>query len=97
MFAAPAAFFVTLGTLTVGLGMASIYGLQVSNATTYAEGRRARVPGWLFTCGSIGGATLPWLFGIVAEKTTLRSALLLPIIALVLLMILNVRTNRAPA
>jgi fucose permease len=95
MFVAPAAFVVTLGTLMVGLGMASIYGLQVSNATTYAERRRAKIPGWLFTCGSIGGATLPWLFGIVAEKTSLRSALLLPIVALVLLVTLSARTNPA--
>jgi MFS transporter, FHS family, glucose/mannose:H+ symporter len=93
MFAAPTALVVTLGTLMVGLGMASIYGLQVSNATTYAERRRAKIPGWLFTCGSIGGATLPWLFGIVAEKTTLRSALLLPIAALVFLITLSARTS----
>jgi fucose permease len=97
MFAAPVAFVVTLGTLMVGLGMASIYGLQVSNATTYAQRRRAKIPGWLFTCGSIGGATLPWLFGIVAERTSLRSALLLPIVALVLLITLSARNNPAPA
>jgi fucose permease len=93
MFAAPAAFVVTLGTLMVGLGMASIYGLQVANATTYAEKRRAKIPGWLFTCGSIGGATLPWLFGIVAEKTSLRAALLLPIVALALLAVLSASTT----
>jgi FHS family L-fucose permease-like MFS transporter len=94
MFGAPRAFVVTLGTLMVGLGMASIYGLQVSNATAYAQRKGTKIPGWLFTCGSIGGATLPWLFGVLAEETSLRFALLLPIGALVLLFTLSARTNR---
>jgi MFS transporter, FHS family, glucose/mannose:H+ symporter len=93
MLAAPVAYVVTLGTLMVGLGMASIYGLQVSNATGYAQRKGTKIPGWLFTCGSIGGATLPWLFGVVAEQTSLRFALLLPIVALVLLVALSAQTN----
>jgi len=93
MFAAPIAPVVILAALCVGLGMASVYGLQVSNATGDAVRRGVRIPGWLFTCGSIGGATMPWLFGILAEHTSLRTALLIPAIALLVLITLNAKTN----
>jgi fucose permease len=95
MISAPIAIVVSIGTLLVGLGMASIYGLQVSNATAYAERVNTKIPGWLFTCGSIGGATLPWLFGIFAQRTSLRMAFLLPLTALILLVVLTTRTGPA--
>jgi MFS transporter, FHS family, glucose/mannose:H+ symporter len=95
IFGAPIALIVTLGALCVGLGMAAVFGILVGNATTFAERERIKIPGWLFTCGSIGGATLPWLFGVVAQRTSLRSAFLLPIIALVVLIVMNARKDVA--
>ena len=93
LFIAPVATIVPLGTLCVGLGMSSIYSLQVSNATAFAQRESIKIPGWLFTCGSIGGATMPWLFGVLAERTSLRAAFLLPISTLVILMIQSARTS----
>lgn len=93
LFVAPIAMIVPLGTLCVGLGMSSIYSLQVSNATAFAQRESIKIPGWLFTCGSIGGATMPWLFGVLAERTSLRAAFLLPISTLIILMIQSARTS----
>ena len=93
VFVAPVAMIVPIGTLCVGLGMSSVYSLQVSNATAFAQRESIKIPGWLFTCGSIGGATLPWLFGVLAERTSLRAAFLLPISTLIILMISNPRTD----
>ncbi len=56
----PAALW--LGTLAIGLAMASIFPLTLS----WAERRMAisgRVTGWLFVGASAGGMFLPWLMG----------------------------------
>lgn len=92
IFGAPLAVLVTVGAFCVGIGMAAVFGILVGNATTFAERERIKIPGWLFTCGSIGGATLPWLFGVLAQRTSLRSAFVLPIVALILLITMNMRT-----
>lgn len=97
IFAAPHPIIVPLGAFCVGVGLAAVFGILVGNATTFAERERIKIPGWLFTCGSIGGATLPWLFGEIGMRTSLRAAFLLPAVALTLLIVMNARKETAQA
>ena len=90
LFAAQNVPIAAFGALVAGAGMATVFGLQLSAATTYAESRGMRIPGWLFTCASIGGVSMPWLFGEIAQRTSsLRVGLLLPFTALAVLVLLT--------
>ncbi len=56
-----------LGTVGVGLSMASIFPIMIS----FAERRMAitgRITGWFFVGASLGGMTLPWLIGQLFES-----------------------------
>jgi len=92
MFLAPSALMVVAASCLAGLGMAPVFALQLSVATAYAEALHRKIPGWLFTCAAIGGVSMPWAFGELAQRTlSLRNGLLLPIVALLVLLTLNLR------
>jgi MFS transporter, FHS family, glucose/mannose:H+ symporter len=90
---APSPMVAAFGAALSGIGMATVFGLQVSNATTYAQRQNAKVPGWLFTCASIGGVTMPWAFGEIAHRASMRVGFILPIASLLILLALTARTT----
>jgi FHS family Na+ dependent glucose MFS transporter 1 len=57
---------VWLGTLALGLSMASIFPTTLSLAERHIP-ISGRVTGWFFVGGSLGGMSLPWLIGQLFE------------------------------
>lgn len=85
-----------LGSLGVGLAMASIFPTTIS----LAERRMAitgRAAGWLFAGGSAGSMLLPWLMGRVFEPLGPRAAMFAILAALLLAAAVFTALNAASA
>jgi fucose permease len=57
---------IVIAALVAGLGLAPVFALLLSLMTQFAESADTHIPGWLFSLGSMGGAALPWLFGVTS-------------------------------
>lgn len=83
------AFFIT------GLGFANIFPLIFATAVDRMPGRSNEVSGLLVTA-IVGGAVIPLLVGVVADRSSMRSSLFVPMAAIVyvlLLALLQLRTG----
>ncbi len=83
------AFFLT------GLGFANIFPLIFATAVDRMPGRSNEVSGLLVTA-IVGGAVIPLLVGVVADRSSMRSSLFVPMAAIVyvlLLALLQLRTG----
>lgn len=73
---------VWLGTLGLGLSMASIFPTTLSLAERHMP-ISGRVTGWFFAGASVGGMTLPWLIGQLFETIGPQVTMLAIMVALV--------------
>lgn len=77
------------GVGLAGLGLAAVFPTSVALYLERAGGRAVPAAGFVFACGALGGATVPWAAGMLAEfERSLRAALLVPA-SLVVVMILT--------
>jgi fucose permease len=69
------------GILTAGLGLSSVYPIFIAWLASWYGERARRIGGLLFALAALGGATLPWLVGVVSTWTgSLRTGLLVPLV-----------------
>lgn len=54
------------GVAFAGLGLASVFPIVIALMTREFASGASRVAGWMFALAGLGGATLPWLVGIVS-------------------------------
>jgi FHS family Na+ dependent glucose MFS transporter 1 len=73
---------VVVGTLGLGLSMASIFPTLLAFAERHLP-MRGEVTRWFFVGTGAGGMTLPWLIGRLFETTSLRSGMLAVLLDLV--------------
>jgi fucose permease len=72
---------ILLAAVTTGAAFAPLFPVNLALFTL--AGHRA---GWVLACAGLGAAVIPWLMGVISTQTgSLRYAVLLPIISLVLL------------
>jgi MFS transporter, FHS family, glucose/mannose:H+ symporter len=83
-------------TILAALSLAPLYPF-ITSFLLARTGNHAKL-GPLFACASIGGATLPWMTGVVSTHLHgLRAGLLIPAIGAVLLLVLSTAiTSRQP-
>jgi len=74
---APAGGLAAIGFFVVGLGLANIFPLVFSTAVEYLPERENEVSGLLITA-VVGGAILPLLVGVLADRSSVRASLLVP-------------------
>jgi FHS family Na+ dependent glucose MFS transporter 1 len=67
VFLGDAPVTVWLGTVGVGLSMASIFPIMISFAERHMS-ITGEITGWFFVGASLGGMTLPWLIGQLFES-----------------------------
>jgi FHS family glucose/mannose:H+ symporter-like MFS transporter len=80
------------GVFLVGFGLGPVYPLLLAIALQYSENTT------IFFVAGLGSAFLPWLTGIVSSSTSsLRTGLLVPLAASVLMLILGLRVARLTA
>jgi fucose permease len=66
--------------IIAGAGLSMLYPIYIAWLSLAFGARARRIGGAMFAMGSIGGATLPWLVGVVSSDSgSLRVGLLVPI------------------
>ena len=86
---------VVFAALIAGLGLAPIFALLLTLMSRYAEAAGTAIPGWLFSLGSMGGAALPWLFGVTSTHFGgVRYGLVVPCIGTVILALFAFREGK---
>ncbi len=93
---------VVAGTAVAGLGLASIFPLLIAKISQHFGEAGPRVAGPLFAFAGLGGASLPWLVGFVAQRGAgLRAGLSVPLAAVLLmglvLMVAGLLVEQKPA
>jgi FHS family glucose/mannose:H+ symporter-like MFS transporter len=94
MALAPSGALAAAGAVIIGLGFAAIY------PTTLAivGGRFAAFTGTAFSVviavGLVGGMLAPWLAGRIAEASSLRRGLLIPVVDCAMIVLLTVLVRR---
>lgn len=92
MLWAPSLTIVIVGALLTGLSYATLYPITISRLS-HRFGIAARSIGAvMFSLASLGPAVIPWLVGVTSQATgSLRSGLLLPFAATILLLLVHLR------
>jgi len=80
------------GVFLIGFGLGPVYPLLLAIALQYSDKSA------IFFVAGLGSACLPWLTGVVSSATeSLRTALLIPLAASLLMLILGLRQAARPA
>jgi FHS family glucose/mannose:H+ symporter-like MFS transporter len=75
--------------VAIGLGFSSVYPILVSSLVRCFGERAKRVGSIMFPLGSLGGASIPWLVGVISTQAGgLRSGLMVPLAACVVMIAL---------
>ena len=81
LLVAPTVPGIATGIAAAGLGFAAIFPLLVALLPQHF-GTGTRLAGPMFAAGGIGGATLPWMVGLISARFgTLQAGLLVPLLA----------------
>jgi len=73
-----------------GLGVAAIFPLLWAGVTSQVAPGLPGAVGPLFAAGGVGGALLPWLVGLVSTRYGLGTGLLVPLIALLAMLVIQI-------
>jgi fucose permease len=80
---------VILGVVLAGFGLASVYPIFISWLAKWYGERARRLGGVMFSLGSLGGASIPWLVGFVSQRAnSLRVGLLVPLVGSMAMIVL---------
>jgi fucose permease len=80
---------ILIGSAVAGFGLSSVFPITIALLSCLGS-KTARAAGLLFALGGLGGAIVPWLVGLAAMHSgSLRAALVLPLIAVVLMTALH--------
>jgi fucose permease len=81
-----------LGALITGLSFATLYPITIARLSQRFGVAARSIGAVMFSLASIGPAVIPWMVGVVSQNTgSLRSGLLLPLGATVLLLLIHLR------
>src|SRR5207244_4039340 len=70
---------VVIGASLSGLGLASVYPIQVSLLSRWFGETIKKLSGVIFATGNLGGAVLPWLVGLISTRAgSLHTGLMVP-------------------
>jgi fucose permease len=92
----PVGSVAAMGFFLTGLGFANIFPLIFSTALEHMPERGNEISGLLVTA-IVGGAVLPLMMGVVADHSSVRASLCVPIAAILyvfVLSLLELRTAR---
>jgi len=79
-----------VSALIAGLGFASVYPIVISLMSRRYGDRAQRVAGVMFALAGMGGAVMPLVVGIVADRyNSLRLGLAVPLACLVIMIVLQ--------
>jgi MFS transporter, FHS family, glucose/mannose:H+ symporter len=95
LLATPMLLFIVIGATVAGLGLASIYPINVSLLSHWFEDISPRDSGFIFAMGTLGGAVLPWIVGTVSTRTgSLRWGFVVPLLGTIAMLTFYVTQSR---
>lgn len=97
LVAAHGTTLIIAGSLLAGLGLASIFPISVSLLRRWFGDSARRASGAVFASGNLGGATLPWVVGLVSTRySSLRLAFFVPLAGVIFMLAFYVIGTREP-
>jgi fucose permease len=98
LLAAKTMALVVVGATLTGLGLASIYPINVSLLSHWFGEMATRVSGTVFAVGSLGGAVLPWLVGMLSTRFgSLRVGFIVPWLSAVAMLAFYLANENSPS
>jgi fucose permease len=83
------------GVTIAGLGLSTLYPIFIAWLSLHFGIRARQVAGAMFALAALGGASLPWLVGLVSSHSgSLRVGLLVPLAGCVVMLVLVATTFR---
>jgi FHS family glucose/mannose:H+ symporter-like MFS transporter len=83
LLAAKTITVIMIGVSLAGLGLASVFPINVSLLSHWFGKTATRVSGTIFSIGNLGGAVIPWLVGLISTHLGLRFGFVIPLIGAV--------------
>ena len=71
---------IIVGASLAGLGLASVFPINVSLLSHWFGETATRVSGTIFSIGNLGGAVIPWLVGLISTHLGLRFGFVVPLL-----------------
>jgi MFS transporter, FHS family, glucose/mannose:H+ symporter len=71
---------IMIGASLSGLGLASVFPINVSLLSHWFGDTATRVSGTIFSIGNFGGAVIPWLVGLISTHLGLRYGFVVPLL-----------------
>lgn len=88
LLAAKTTGWVAWGATMAGMGLSSVYPIKISLLPRWFGGLADRMGGVVFSLGNLGGATLPWVVGLVSTRYgSLRAGFLVPLLGTLVMLI----------
>jgi fucose permease len=79
-----------LSALLAGLGYAPVYPIMISALSRRYGDRAQRIAGFMFALAGMGGAVMPWVVGLVADRyDSLRLGLAVPLAGALIMLLLQ--------
>ena len=86
---------IVLGAALAGLGLSSVFPINISLISRWFGDEGVRFGGVMFALAGLGGATLPWLVGLFSAQTgNLKAGLVVPFLGSTTMLVLYL-ANRA--
>jgi MFS transporter, FHS family, glucose/mannose:H+ symporter len=84
-----------VGVTIAGLGLSTLYPIFISWLSLHYGIRARQVGGAMFALAALGGASMPWLVGVVSSRSgSLRVGLLVPLAGCAIMLVLVATTFR---
>ena len=97
LLSAASGWTLAAAAMLAGAGLATLFPTAVALFTERASAQGEQLTGTVFAMSALGGATLPWTVGILSARLgSLRSAMLLPLFACLLMAMIQIGQMRAP-
>ena len=82
---------ISVTAMAIGLGLSSLYPAYIAMLSHWFGEASVRVGGLMFSLASLGGASLPWLVGVLSTQFgSLRAGLMLPFVSTLVMLVLYV-------
>ena len=87
---------IVIGAMLAGLGLSSVFPINISLISRWLGEEGVRFGGIMFALAGLGGATLPWLVGLFSAKTgNLKAGLVVPFLGSTIMLALYFANREA--
>lgn len=88
--------WITGAAMVIGWGLAAVFPITVALLSQFGNAAK-RIAGPMFAMTGLGGAVMPWLVGVISTQSgSLRTGLVAPLLAAIVLLGLHLAANQAP-